>query len=252
MASNSSSISQRSGGKMSVLPIEKSQRTAAKVAGFLYLFLMATGMLDELLVRGPIIVANDASQTATNILASESLFRFGIVLELITCAGEVALAIALYTLLRSVNRSLALLGAFWRLAEGTIFGVVALSSSVALLFLSHASYLHAFTTDQVHALARIAIRSRAEGFDMGFAFLALGATVFSYLLVKSNYVPRALAVLGLVAYPLMFASSVVSILFPRLPHVIVQGSWLPALVFEVGCGCWFLFRGIDNPNRAVS
>lgn len=223
----------------------QSQRTAAKVAGFLYLAMMATSIFFQVYARSGFIVPGDAAKTASNIMASERLFRIGIVFELITCAGDIALVIALYTLLEPVNRSLALLAAFWRLAESAIFGVVALSSMVTLLFLSGANHLAAFTPAQLQSLARLAISAHVAGFNIGIAFLGLGGSVFSYLLFKSRYVPRAFGALGMFGYVVMLACSVAVIVFPNSARVLIPGFWAPAFVFEVGCGLWFLVKGVQ-------
>src|SRR5712692_2104898 len=128
-----------------VLPnrLEPAQHTAAKVAGFLYLFTMATANFAEFYARGRLIVAGDAVQTAKNIAASERLFRLGTVSNLITFAAVVPLVVALYVVLKPINRNVALLAAFWRLAECSIFALITLNDFVALRLQSGADYLFA-------------------------------------------------------------------------------------------------------------
>lgn len=70
-------------------PITQAQRSAAKVVGFLYLLTMATAMFGEMFVRGRLVVRGDALQTARNLVASETLFRSAIVVDLLTVAGVV-------------------------------------------------------------------------------------------------------------------------------------------------------------------
>ena len=116
---------------MTLRTIEPAQRTAAKVAGFLYLFLMATANFAEFYARGRLIVPGDAVQTATKIAASEWLFRLAVVSDLITFAGCVMLVVAFYVILKPINRNLALLArsgdssnafevtlGFWLLVKG--------------------------------------------------------------------------------------------------------------------------------------
>ena len=109
--------------EMTLRTIEPAQHTAAKVAGFLYLFIMATGIFGESYVRGQLIVGGDAVQTARNIAASERLFRISIASDLITVVGAVILVWALYVVLKPINRDVALLAAFLRLAENSIVTV---------------------------------------------------------------------------------------------------------------------------------
>jgi hypothetical protein len=63
--------------EMTLRTIESAQHTAAKVAGFLYLFTMVTANFAEFYARGRLILDGDAVQTAKNIAASERLFRRG-------------------------------------------------------------------------------------------------------------------------------------------------------------------------------
>ena len=52
--------------------------TSARVAGLAYLVIIAMGMFAEFGVRANLVIAGDATRTATNIIGSESLFRFSI------------------------------------------------------------------------------------------------------------------------------------------------------------------------------
>ncbi len=229
--------------------IAESQRTAAKVVGLLYLAMMATSIFFDVFIWRKLIVSGDVAATASNIIASERLFRTGVVFELITCAGDIALVIGLYVLLKPVGRGLALLAAFWRLAESVIFAVLAISSMVVLIFLGDAKHLHAFTPEQLQALARVVISAHGAGFNISLGFLGLGGTVFAYLLFKSRYVPRAFGALGVFAYLLMLAYSVATIINPSVA-VLSLAPYAPAGVFEIGCGLWFLFKGVRIPESA--
>ena len=227
--------------------IDHAQQTAARIAGFLYLFLMVIAIY-AFSVSSSFIAAGDAAKTAGNIMASERLFRLTIAIDLITAAGDVALAVALYTLLEPVNRSLALLGAFWRLAEAAIFAVIALMSIVVVLLLSGPRYLQAFSPDQLHALARLCLSAHGRGFSIGFIFLALGATVFSYLLLKSRYVPRALSAWGIFSYVVMLIGTFAIIIFPDLANTLDPVYYIPAFIFEVTAGIWLLSKGVSAAN----
>ena len=55
-------------------------------------------------VPNKLIVDGNATATANNIAASETLFRLGIAGELISQAGFILVALALYDLLKAVNQ----------------------------------------------------------------------------------------------------------------------------------------------------
>ena len=85
----------------------------------------------------------NASETVNNIVTNERLFRISIVSDLVTFAGVVVLTVALWVLLKPVNRDIALLAAFWRLVESSILCVITLSSFLVLYLSSGAEYLKA-------------------------------------------------------------------------------------------------------------
>ena len=226
--------------------VEPAQQTAAKVAGFLYLFTMATSIFG-FYARAPLLVRGNAAQTAVNIAASERLYRISIVSDLLTVACVIILVAALYVVLKPVDRNVALLAAFWRLAENFILAVITLSAFAALALLSGADYLRAFDTEQLQALAyTLALRVHGAGFNIGFVFLGLGSTVFSYLWLKSRYIPRALAAWGIFSSLVLAIVTLAILVFPGLAALGLT-YMLPMFFYEVGLGIWLLVKGIRAP-----
>jgi hypothetical protein len=227
--------------------LEPAQHTAAKVAGFLYLLTMVTGVFAEFYARGSLIVAGDAVQTAKNIAASEWLFRLGAVSNLITFAVDVILLLALYVVLKPINRNVALLAAFWRLAESSIQAVIILSDFVTLRFLSGADYLRAFDTQQLQALARVFVSVHLDGYRIGVVFFGLGSTVFAWLWFKSRYIPRGLAAWGIFSSLVVAIVTLAIMVFPSLAAVVIPFYYAPIFIFEVILGVWLLVKGIRAP-----
>ncbi len=73
---------------MTIVAIDESQRKAARIVGFTYLLGMVTANFAESYVAGTLIVADNAVETARNIVAHERLFRLGIASEFITWAAD--------------------------------------------------------------------------------------------------------------------------------------------------------------------
>ena len=231
--------------------IAPEQRTAAKVAGSIYLIAMATSMFAELYLRDSMIVPRDAAQTALNIAAAERFFRLSSVIHLLTFATDAVMAVALYTILKPVNRSLALLAAFWRLADCAILSVAVLNDFAALRFLADTEYLRAFGTAQLQVLARVFLAIGAAGYQLGFVFLGLGSAAFSYLWLKSGYIPRPLAAWGIFASLVLTLVTVAILIFPTL-GVIGLAYMAPMFVYEVGLGLWLLVKGLRAPETAIA
>ncbi len=243
---------------MTFSAIDESQRKAARVVGFTYLFALVPAIFAEFYVRNQLIVLNNAAETARNIMAHEGLFRLGIASNLIVFATDVVLLTALYVVLERVNRSLALLAVFFRLIETAILVVAALNDFDVLRLLSGADYLRVFEADRLHALARLSIGAHGDVYNVGLLFFGFGSVVFCYLWFKSNYVPRALAAFGVFASVLVGASAFAFIIFPELAKIVTIGYYGgPIFVFELTMGFWLLLKGlrlsgIADPVRASS
>ena len=95
--------------------LQTSPQFYARTCGVLYLYIIAAGTF-AMFVRSRLVVPADAATTATNIIDNELLFRIGFSGELLHLAFDVAVAVILYLLLRPVDRNVALLAAFMRLA----------------------------------------------------------------------------------------------------------------------------------------
>jgi hypothetical protein len=233
------------GNDMTMGAIDNEQRYAARVAGFLYLFLMVCGVVGEFYARGSLIVDNDPAKTAMHIVASQRLFRVGIVCDLTAFAGDIAIALALYIVLKPVGRYLALLAAFWRVAEAAILGAITLNSMTMLLLLTDARYSSVFSSTQVQNLMWLFNDTHDAGYTIGMVFLALGCMVSSYLFFKSGYIPRLLAAFGFLAYLVMLLGCVLTTIFPDAP--IGLAFYAPAGIYEITIGLWLLILGIRKP-----
>ena len=222
------------------------QHTAAKIIGIIYPIQMATGIFGEVFVRGQLIARGDPTKTAENIIASEQLFRLSIAGDLITYILVMVLTWAFYVLLRPVNRHLALLGAFFRLSELAVLCLATVNSLIFLRLLSGAAYLKTFEPNQLHSLGMLAYHTQGQGMIIGFILLGFGSAVFAYLLLRSRYVPKAFAVLGVFSSLLLALGSLAIIVFPGL-GVIGMSYMMPMGLYEVGLGFWLLIKGIKAP-----
>ena len=128
-----------------------SPQKTARVAGFLYLIIFCLALFAELFVRQSLIVPGDATTTANNIMASDGLFRIGIVSFLIEQMVFLLLPLVLYKLLKPVNKNIAALMVILVLVGIPIAMLNLLNQFAVLLLVSGADYLTAFEADQLHA-----------------------------------------------------------------------------------------------------
>ena len=223
----------------------------ARVAGLGYLIIIVTGIFAEFFVRSSLIVPGDAAATAANIVGSELLFRASIASELVMLTCDVLVALALYVVFRGVDKSLALLAAFFRLAHAAIVGVNLLNTYVPLLLLGDATYLTVFDPGQLHALALLALEAHSFGYLIGLVFFGFHCLVLGYLVFKSGYVPRVLGVLLIfasVGYLVDSFSRTLLSSYPEYEAILTGVVFVPAFMAEVSFCLWLLLKGIDVPG----
>ena len=228
--------------------IDATQRTAARAVGLCYLAAMATAVAG-FSIRGGMIVPGDGAATAANILASETLFRVGVLADVLTFAIDIALIAALYAVLRPVQRELAMLATGWRLMETAVLLVATLNGFAVLRILAGTELAGVYEPAMLHAQARAALNAYGDGYRVGFTFLGLGSALFGLLWLKSRYVPRALAWLGILSSLLLAACNLAAIVWPGVARAVGLAYLLPMGIFEVGMGLWLLFRGLPAQAR---
>lgn len=225
-------------------------KKTARIAGVLYFIIIVSGIFAEFFVRQSLVVPGDATATATNIMASEGLFRVGIAGDLIMIMSDIALALAFYVLLKPVSNALSLLAAFFRLVQATILGVNLLNLFFVLQLLSGAETFATLSADQLHSLASMFLTGHGIGYSIGLIFFGLSLFVLGYLVVKSGYLPKILGIMLLVAGAGYLIDSFASLLLPNygdFETIFALVVFLPAFIGELAMALWLLFKGIDVP-----
>jgi hypothetical protein len=226
--------------------VEDSPQTYARVGGIIYLFIIVAAGFGEIYVRGSLLAPHNPEATALNILGSETLFRAGLAAEMLTCVGDVALAIILYVLLRPVSRNLALLAAFFRLTFVGIYGVSKLFEIAALVTLGGTGSPQAFEPQQLHALAYLSLRVHSFGYGASLLFFGFCCILFGYLIHKSEYLPRLIGVLLVIGGGGYILFSLAQMLAPTFAaRLLFPWIILPAFVAELALALWLAVKGVN-------
>ena len=156
-----------------------STKQGARIAGMLYLVNGVTGFFGIIYVPSRLIVSGNAAATAHNILASERLFRLGIVSELICAVEFIFLLWVLYRLLGGVNKTYASLMVILGLGFVPMMCVNVLNEIAALTLLRGADFLSVLgqpsTRSHGHAVPRFAslrVRYRLDLWPLAFLLRA--------------------------------------------------------------------------------
>ena len=148
-------------------------------------------------------------------------------------------------ILKPVNQGLALVGALFRLVFALLWLFSTLNMLGALRLLGSASYLQAFEADRLQVLARLNVAATFDDYYVGLPFFGLAATVCAYLWLKSNYIPKRLAVFGVISSAWCVICAFVFLIFPQF-NKIVNDYWFdsPMAIFELILSFWLLFKGL--------
>ena len=216
-----------------------------RVVGFLLLLLIPLAIFGQIYVPSTLIVPADAAATTRNIMASESLFRLGIVSVLLShLGGDIAWVLVLYQLLKPVNKSMARLMVILILLNVPIALLNELNQFAILYLLHSADSLRAFTADQVHALVSLFLNLHDNGIKIAGIFWGLWLFPYGWLVFKSGFLPRFIGVLLMIGCFGYLIQSFVGFLSPNL---VVYTAPLAALTSsgELLVPVWLLIMGVN-------
>jgi len=222
-----------------------SPKTLARIAGLLYLG-TSVPFVFAVQVRSRIIEPSDAAATVHNIRASATLFRVGLVADLVSWAGFLATALALYLLLKHANQ----LAAVAMVAFVAVMVAVGYSNTVnqysAITIAMSAEYANGLGQAGANALVLMFTDVQGNGLDINELFFGLWLLPLSYLVIKSRYFPRVIGGLLIIAGLSWIAQFLVILLAPSLKGVIsFLGVGSDGELIFIG---WLLVRGARAPR----
>ena len=222
-------------------------KNPGRFAGLLYVLTSIVGFFAMGYVPGKVIVHGNAAASASNILAHETLFRFGIAGEIIGQAGFIFVALALYDLLKGVSRRYASMMVMLIVMSVPIAFVNELNSIATLVLVRGADFLSVLDKTQREALAMLFIKLHGQGFVVAEMFWGLWLFPLGLLVYRSRFLPRFLGVwLGLagVAWVLL---NLTGILLPEYQDKVDTYSQ-PAMIGEIVFMLWLLIMGGKPPD----
>ena len=216
------------------------QKTA-RVAGALYLSLLPLGILGIMYVPASLIVPGDGAATASQIIASESLFRLSIVSALLVQVVNIFVVLALFQVLKPAGRNLAWMMVIFILLGAPIAMLNELNQVAVLILSTGADYLAAFSPDQLHALLPLFLDLHEYGINIAGIFWGLWLFPMGYLVFRSGYLPKILGILLMIGCFGYLADSAIVFLFPNFDVSISQFTFIGELLLPL----WLLIKGVN-------
>src|SRR5438445_856745 len=214
----------------------------ARVAGVLCLISIVAGGFGEAYVPSKLIVSADATATAKNIHAFDSLFRMGFAIYLVEAVCDIALSLLFYVLLKPVRKDLALLAAFFGLVSTALFAVAELFYYAASLVLGGSAYLKTFSPDQLNTLALLSLKLYGRGAGIFMVFYGMASVLRGYLIYRSGYLPKVLGALLAFAGLGFIAKNFALVLAPAYASDLLL---LPMFLAALSLTVWLLVKGVD-------
>ncbi|MBZ0266945.1 DUF4386 domain-containing protein [bacterium] len=230
------------------MPVSASPRALSRLAGVLYLVIIALGIFAEMGVRAKLFVEGDPAGTAARIAASPDLFRAGFAADAVMVVCDVAVAVLLYVLLKPAGPVLSMSAMFFRATQAAVLGLNLLHFHAARLILDGTAYRASLEPEQARALSYLFLDLHRHGYDLGLVFFGVHCVLLGVLIARSGFLPRALGLLVAAAGVVYLVGSGARFLFPEALGT-VSALYVVAFVSESALCLWLLVKGIDPGTR---
>ncbi|MGH8215315.1 MAG: DUF4386 domain-containing protein, partial [Rhodanobacteraceae bacterium] len=158
----------------------------ARIAGLLYLLIVLAAPIRLVYIPGKLFVSGHAAETVHNIAAQEWLFRLGIASDLFTGVVGLLLLLALYRLLKSVDKRWALLMVAFGIWDAPLYFFNAVNDSAALLLAGSPGFMSAFGPAQRDALAVFFLHLHGQNIVFAEIFWGLWLLPLAVLVYRSG------------------------------------------------------------------
>jgi hypothetical protein len=183
---------------------------------------------------------------------ADTSVRLGALLELILIIANIGSAVVLYPVVKRVNDILALGFVTARVME-SVFIAVGILSVLTVVALRQGAAAGADAGSLVTVgESLVTLHDWTFLLGPGFVVGVGNGLILGYLMYRSGLLPRGMAILGLIAGPVLIARFV-GILFGVFePTGSVLGGLMvvPEFIWELSLGIWLTVRGF-NPSAAI-
>ena len=217
----------------------RSTRANSRAAGIFYVLTFASS-IPALILLAPVL--NDPAYVTG--AGQDTRVLWGCLLDTVNALTAIGSAVAVYSVVKRQNGSMALGFVTSRLVEAAVvmIGVVSLLAVVTMRqdFAGSGADAASMT---VTANALVSLRDWTFLFGPGL-MPVFNALLFGTLLYRSRLVPRIIPTVGLIGAPLLFVAFVAS-LFGGFAQVSTASFLLtlPIAAWELSVGIWMTFKG---------
>jgi hypothetical protein len=222
-----------------------------RLAGVLYLLVIATGMFSELAVRQALRIPGDAQGTANLIMQHERLYRWGVIADLVNFVLGIPILVILYRFFRLSYPIVATTAFSFAMVQTGVNAINMIFQLLPLNLLSGDAYLQSFSSDQLPALSVVSLQLQAQGYGIGLFFFGVYCLLVGYMLLAGRYVPAILGYLYMLAGMLYIANTLIMFLDLDFHNPWFVWMMVPIFFAELGLALWLLFKGLRRPEEIL-
>jgi hypothetical protein len=221
---------------------------SARVTGVLFVITFIASIPPVLFLYGPVL---DDPRYIFGDGAADDGASLGALLELLLIIANIGIAVVLYPVVNRVNEILALGFVAARVVECAFIAVGILSILTLVTLRQEAAGADAASLLAVGE-SLVALQGWTFLLGPGFVVGIGNGLILGYLMYRSGLVPRRMAILGLIAGPVLLARFV-AILFGLFEPGSALGSLIvvPEFLWELSLGIWLIVEGFD-PSAVAS
>ena len=173
-------------------------RRAGVVAGVALLVMVPLAVFADFVAVKGMITPGDAAATAAEIVAREGTFRLGVLAWLLVVVLDVVVAWALYRVFRPVSPAISMLAAVFRLVYAAVL-LVAVGQLLRALDVLTVGSAPAPGTADVSEHALLELNAFQHLYDLGLFLFGIHLALLGYLSLRSDFIPKVIGVLLVVA-----------------------------------------------------
>jgi hypothetical protein len=226
----------------------KSPKRLARVAGVLYLFVGIFGGFSEGFVDPKMYVAGNAAASTSNVLANPELVRLSVVAHLLDGTFFVFTAMALYILLKHVNKSVARAMLILVALAAGIICLNAVFQFEALRVATGAVDFSSLGQAGSNAVVLLLLDMQHYGTLIAQVFFGLWLIPLGYLASKSGMFAKWLGIILIAGGLCYLVDLLAAFLAPGFGQSIHPIVVIPSAVAEISMVIYLLVVGVKTPK----
>jgi hypothetical protein len=175
------------------------------------------------------------SNFLSTIAASQTILVLGAFLMLLNTGVDVAKGVLFFPILERHSKRTALAYLATMIVEVVLLSIGVLALLLIVPLARHAAAAGAQT------LGSILVQANATAYQMGEMTLGVGAVFLCVLLLRTQLIPRWLAISGLIGYPFLVAGTIAEIFGIHIGLYLT----IPGFFFELVLPFWLFFKGFQ-------